>query len=246
MFQKKLLVFVIALVLVALGRAGYEVEAAERQGTDLVSRLATTVQQTTTSYPVVDTGQVLCYDASGAEIACPGQGAAFYGQDAQTDGRQPSYADNGDGTITDNNTGLMWQQAVSEKMTCDEAVAAADGFGLLATTMGYDDWRLPNAKELHSIVDYTRAPAATGSAAIDPVFSVTPITDEDGDINYPFYWTGNTHANWTASPGAWGVYVAFGEALGWMQPPGGGAYLLVDVHGAGAQRSEPKAGDPAD
>ena len=42
------------------------------------------------------------------------------------------------------------------------------------------------------------------------------------------------------------VYIAFGEALGWMQPPTGGDYLLFDVHGAGAQRSDPKSGDPAD
>jgi hypothetical protein len=29
-------------------------------------------------------------------------------------------------------------------------------------------------------------------------------------------------------------------------PPGSGSYRLMDVHGAGAQRSDPKAGDPAD
>jgi len=38
--------------------------------------------------------------------------------------------------------------------------------------------------------------------------------------------------------------VAFGEALGWMQDPNG-TYQLLDVHGAGAQRSDPKTGDPA-
>ena len=31
-----------------------------------------------------------------------------------------------------------------------------------------------------------------------------------------------------------------------MQPPTGGDYILFDVHGAGAQRSDPKSGDPAD
>ena len=42
------------------------------------------------------------------------------------------------------------------------------------------------------------------------------------------------------------VYVCFGRALGWMQfPPGVGEFRLIDVHGAGAQRSDPKAGDPA-
>jgi hypothetical protein len=53
--------------------------------------------------------------------------------------------------------------------------------------------------------------------------------------------------NWTASPGGAAVYVAFGEALGYMEmPPGSGNYQLLDVHGAGAQRSDPKTGNPAD
>ena len=43
------------------------------------------------------------------------------------------------------------------------------------------------------------------------------------------------------------MYVSFGRALGWMQfPLGFGEYLLLDVHGAGAQRSDPKTGNPAD
>ena len=46
--------------------------------------------------------------------------------------------------------------------------------------------------------------------------------------------------------GYFGAYVAFGEALGWMEePPMSGNFTLMDVHGAGAQRSDPKSGDPA-
>jgi hypothetical protein len=58
---------------------------------------------------VVDTGQEKCYDNS-REIICPEPGEAFYGQDAQNQGIQPAYQDNGDGTVTDLNTGLLWQQ----------------------------------------------------------------------------------------------------------------------------------------
>ena len=61
-------------------------------------------------YPVVDTGQDSCYDASG-EIACPTEGEAFCGQDPQHTGNLPAYIDNGDGTVSDLVTGLMWQQS---------------------------------------------------------------------------------------------------------------------------------------
>ena len=60
------------------------------------------------SYVVVDTGQEKCYNNS-REITYPKPGEAFYGQDAQYQGIQPTYRDNGNGTITDLNTGLMWQ-----------------------------------------------------------------------------------------------------------------------------------------
>ncbi len=153
-----------------------------------------------------------------------------------------SFVENGDGTITDEATGLMWPQADSgEPMTWVQALAYAEGLELA----GYDDWRLPNVKELQSIVDYTRSPSTTGSAAIDPLFNCSPIVDEGGETNYGFYWTSTTHANWTATPGGYAVYVAFGEALGWMRPPFGGTPTLMDVHGAGAQRSDPKSGDPS-
>jgi hypothetical protein len=42
------------------------------------------------------------------------------------------------------------------------------------------------------------------------------------------------------------AYVAFGEGLGWMQDPFTYQYELMDVHGAGCQRSDPKTGNPED
>jgi uncharacterized protein (TIGR03437 family) len=59
-----------------------------------------------------------------------------------------SFTDNGDGTVTDNHTGLMWQKADSgAPMTWDEALRYGEGLSLA----GYDDWRVPNIKELQSI-----------------------------------------------------------------------------------------------
>jgi len=147
-----------------------------------------------------------------------------------------SFLDNGDGTVTDGTTGLMWQRDDSgEGVIWEDALAACETLELA----GHDDWRLPNAKELQSIVDYGRSPGSTGSAAIDPVFNTTGIVNEAGQADFPCYWSGSTHADWLGG-GQAGAYVAFGRAMGyWMGQ-------WQDVHGAGAQRSDPKTGDPDD
>ena len=68
-----------------------------------------------------------------------------------------SFFDNGDYTVTDDATGLMWQQATdSTTKTWKEALSYCEDLALA----GYTDWRLPNIKELRSLVDYnTHAPA---------------------------------------------------------------------------------------
>jgi hypothetical protein len=145
------------------------------------------------------------------------------------------FVDNGDGTIADRATGLMWQQSDDGvARNWQEALAYAEGL----TLAGHDDWRLPNAKELQSIVDYTRSPRTSNSAAIDPLFHCSPITGEDGRPDFGCYWTSTTHVD-GPTPGEKACYVAFGQANGCMW----GQWL--DVHGAGAQRSDPKSGDPS-
>ena len=99
------------------------------------------------AYSIVDTNQSQCYDV-GNSISCPSAGSAFYGQDAVYNGYQINYQDNGDGTVTDLITGLMWQQDPGDKMQYAEAIAGADGFSLA----GYDDWRVPTIKELYSLI----------------------------------------------------------------------------------------------
>ncbi len=172
----------------------------------------------------------------------PGQpeGKLFYARFCRgnTEYGQNNFVDNGDGTVTDEATGLMWSQSDSgEGMIWEDALAWIQQKND-ENYLGYDDWRLPNAKELQSIVDYTRSPRRTNSAAIDPVLAVTSIADERGEMNYPFYWTSTTHAD--AGGGGAAVYIAFGEALGYMNDS------WIDVHGAGAQRGDPKTGDPGD
>ena len=160
------------------------------------------------------------------------------------------FHDNANGTITDRATGLMWSQADSGKgLNWEQALAYATN----DKRAGHNDWRLPNAKELQSIVDYTRAPDTTSSPAINPVFNCTAIKNEIGQTDYPFYWTGTTHAGMLGGSAA--VYIAFGRAAGWPTgipgrggPPDAGPtnYHYTDVHGAGAQRSDPKTGNPTD
>lgn len=150
--------------------------------------------------------------------------------------------DNGDGTITDLATGLMWQQ--SDDGTTRDWENALD-YAESLTLAGHDDWRLPNPKELHSILDYTRTPSVTNSPAIDPLFDCTEITDPAGATGqYGYYWTGSPLQDGT-NPYSDAVYICFGKAQGEMEsPPNSGNFVLLDTHGAGAVRNDPKTGNP--
>jgi len=174
-------------------------------------------------------GRIKCYP-----LASPQQKSYFalfvrgnvYGEN--------DFVDNGDGTITDRATGLIWMQD-------DNGVGVLwqDALNYCETlSLGRaDDWRLPNIKELHSVVDYSRSPDATGSAALDPVFNTTSIMNEAGQPDYPFYWSSTTLMMYPDRVDE-ATYIAFGRALGYMEAMGG----WLDVHGAGAQRSDPKLG----
>lgn len=177
---------------------------------------------------------------------------------------QNMFRDCGDGTILDLATGLMWSKEDSGRgMTWPEALTWVqrkneEGF------LGYRDWRLPNIKELQSIVDYSRCPDVHNAPALDPVFDCTPITNEVGERDFPYFWSSTTHVSLRGGQDA--MYIAFGRAAGWVQVQGGlpgprgdafagrgpagrprllrPRVIYADVHGAGAQRSDPKVGDP--
>ncbi len=145
------------------------------------------------------------------------------------------FVDNGDGTITDRATGLLWMKKDSGKtMNWPQALGYAEGL----TYAGHDDWRAPNAKELQSIVDYSRSPSAPKPSprgpALDPIFDITATES--------WFWTSTTHQSGRGGSAA--VYICFGRSFGYMGPRGG--RRKIDVHGAGAQRSDPKVGDPDD
>jgi hypothetical protein len=149
------------------------------------------------------------------------------------------FVDNGDSTITDMHTQLMWS-----KGDCRHGVNWQEALAWVQMKnsqhwLGHNDWRLPTIKELESIVDYLRSPSTTNSPAIDSVFYCSPITDEANQSDYPYYWASTTHYNYNLAA-RYATYVSFGRAMGYMNG------TWEDVHGAGAQRSDPKQGNPGD
>jgi uncharacterized protein DUF1566 len=103
------------------------------------------------------TGQTNCYNSAGSVVACAGTG-----QDGATQaGASLAYQDNGDGTITDVNTGLQWEKlddaggihdrdSVYTWANSQTRITQLNG----ANFAGHNDWRLPNVRELTSIVNY--------------------------------------------------------------------------------------------
>lgn len=156
---------------------------------------------------------------------------------------QNMFVDNGNGTISDLATGLMWMAFDSGHFGAGDAGngtmdwKAALKYCEKMNFAGYDDWRLPNGKELHSIVDYNRSPDTTDSPAINPLFQCTEIINLAGLKDWGFYWSSSPLLIDSEETSDAAVYIAFGRGMGAM-----GNYAM-DVHGAGAQRSDPRTGD---
>ncbi|WP_158638055.1 Lcl domain-containing protein [Shewanella donghaensis] len=134
-----------------------------------------------------------------------------------------------DGTVSDIATELMWQQNDAESSHWDDAVSQCE----TATTGSFSDWRLPNIKELQSLIDYSVSPDTHNMAAIDPIFNSSSLINEKGEIDWGYYWSSTTHVA-NSGDGSNATYVSFGRALGYMQN------TILDVHGAGSQRSNDK------
>ena len=118
----------------------------------------------------------------------------------------------------------MWMQDDSGyEMDWQAALAYADGFEYA----GYTDWRLPNVKELQSIVDYS----GVFSAIDTTFFNITVITKEAGNADYPYFWTGTSGGLFDEGKAYYAWYVAFGYAVD---------HDANDIHGAGGVRFDTK------
>jgi len=142
------------------------------------------------------TGQTVCYSSEGSVVACSGTG-----QDGDLKaGVARSFIDNGDGTITDDATGLTWEKlddagGLHDKdafFNWEVAIAAKIDELNFQQFGGYQDWRLPNRIELDSIVNLQAYnPAAftafnNGCVADCTVFECS-CTRSD------IYWTSTTY-----------------------------------------------------
>ncbi len=142
------------------------------------------------------TGQRSCWDGSGNLVVCTGTG-----QDGELrKGVQRIYTDNGDGTVTDEQTGLMWEKLCADGSIHDVRTYYTwdDAFAVKVATLnsgggfaGYTDWRVPNVNELQSLVNYKRY-----HPAVSPVFdgwcptSCTVLTCSC--TNSSGYWSSST------------------------------------------------------
>jgi hypothetical protein len=141
--------------------------------------------------PVPKTGQTLCYDTDGNPRDCAGTGedGEYQKGVALPD---PRFIDNGDGTVTDKLTGLIWLKNANcfSARTWEQALAncsaLADGACGLTDASIPGDWRLPHYKELFSLVDPVNHSPALPSGH--------PFTDVQ-DTNY---WSSTTYSSQTS------------------------------------------------
>jgi len=156
--------------------------------------------------------------ASAASASCPADDTVIKGKTdtytttvaALIGGGGSRFVDNGDGTVTDHQTGLQWEkkdngipvptvhtstntyswsQLITNNGTgfLDQInnCVSSDGSTVTGGFAGHCDWRLPSIAELQGIVDLTASGCGVGSPCIDPIFGPT-VAD--------FYWSATTYA----------------------------------------------------
>jgi hypothetical protein len=105
--------------------------------------------------PALPTGQIMCYGTDGITRDCTGTGED--GEYRKGIARpNPRFTDLGDGTVIDNLTSLIWTKNAQQIPGVLTWQGALDACNILEYA-GYDDWRLPNIKELQSLLDYGRS-----------------------------------------------------------------------------------------
>ena len=164
---------------------------------------------------VRQTGLTRCYDAVGNEIGCAGTN-----QDGELQTGLPAmFTDNGDGTISDAVTGLMWEKlgddgSIHDKDNVYSWNAAFDRVATLNSGIGfagYKDWRLPNINELQSVIDYA-SPVSGAHESLDTGCAVGCSSMSCSCTQPSYYWSTTSQPfNLIA---AWVVDFRDGQVLG--------------------------------
>jgi hypothetical protein len=169
--------------------------------------------------PAPKTGQTRCWDADGVAIDCAGTGQD--GEYQKGVAVNPRFTDNLDGTVTDNLTGLIWLQSANcfsyqawyDALTLSNALASGD-CGLTDGSVA-GDWRLPNRKELESLIDLGQTNPALpaghpflgfqlGWYWSSTAYAYDPLYAWYGDLYYGYvntYYKSNTSFVWPVRGG---------------------------------------------
>ena len=135
--------------------------------------------------PVPKTGQTASYDQNEAHPGDDGglkKGVAW---------PTPRFTDHGNGTVTDNLTGLIWMKDAGVLGTKNWQDALTAAYGLAAPAAGLSDgskagdWRLPNVRELQSLVNY---------GSYNPALPASHPFTNVHKLNSDYYWSSTTYA----------------------------------------------------
>ena len=165
----------------------------------MITMAATSSLATAAALP--KTGQIKCYNDAGTEITCTGTGQDGASQ-AGVAIPSPRFVNNNNGTITDTLTNLTWLRnancwgAMTWLAALTKANALASSQCTLTDGSTAGTWRMPNRKELASLVSYAVADNAT--ALINAGFLNVQTSTA--------YWSSSTESNNTAF--AWAVNFA--------------------------------------
>lgn len=225
--------------------------------TNSVSYIVTAADSTTATYTVTvtvaatpsvirlpKTGQTICYDSAGTTIAC--------GNTGQNGELQfgvvwpgPRFGTNGDTTITDNLTGLIWAPNGNlmpsrdsgwdaDGTANDGAVTWQHALDYVAKLnaenyLGHNDWRLPNRKEMKSLINYGQP-------------DTTQWLNSQGftNVQATFYWSSTSSAY--NAIGAWRVDIHGGRVNNWFKTQYNPVWPVRAGQGTGAAAEQPKTG----